>query len=88
MRKFRGLTSYYLILIHIEGIAYIYRRICIEVSHGIYVYRGIYIAHIAYTTLREIQVLTNMFGDIETTHKETQRSKHFFLTAGVNGHEF
>ena len=58
------------------------------IARYLYVYRGIYIAHIAYATLRDIQALTNMFGDIETTHKETQRSKHFFLTAGVNGHEF
>ena len=84
MRKFRGLTSYGLLLIYIESILYIYHCICIEVSHGIYVYRDTYIAHIAYATLRDIQVLTNMFGEIEATHKETQRSKHFFLTAGVN----
>ena len=66
MRKFRGLTSYGLLLIYAESICtYIDIYIYIEVSHGIiYVYRDTYIAHIAYATLRDIQVLTNMFGEI------------------------
>ena len=66
MKKFRGLTSYDLLLIYVESILYIYRYIYIyiEVSHGIYVYRDTYIAHIAYATLRDIQVLTNMFVEI------------------------
>ena len=64
MKKFRGLTSYDLLLIYVESILYIYRYIYIEVSHGIYVYRDTYFAHIAYATLRDIQVLTNMFVEI------------------------